>query len=232
MDSEPGVSPRPTMILTHGYGDSRAAWEAQVRAFTPWFDIRTWDLPGHGDRHGSVETDADIGTTTAELEALVAQASRPVVLVGHSVGGYVALRCALTTAAPVLGVVLISTGPGFRSHTGITRWNVMIDRMTSALSLPAKTARVVRMTDFVVAEGLPGSDLPTLVVRGAEDRQVYLDGGAYIAARMKRARLCDVAGAGHDPHRTHASEVNAAITQFVAGLWPARGRAPSRPDGR
>ncbi|MFC0449931.1 alpha/beta fold hydrolase [Rhodococcus jostii] len=220
MDAEPGVSPRLTMILTHGYGDSRAVWEAQVRAFTPRIDVRTWDLPGHGDRHGSVETDADIGRTTAELEALVAQASRPVVLVGHSVGGYVALRCSLTTTAPVVGVVLISTGPGFRSPTGITRWNQMIDRMTSALSLPAETAQVVRMTDFIVAERLSGSDLPTLVVRGVEDRQVYLDGGAYIATRMTRARLCDVAGAGHDPHRTHASEVNAAIAQFMAELWP------------
>jgi pimeloyl-ACP methyl ester carboxylesterase len=53
------------------------------------------------------------------------------------------------------------------------------------------------------------------VVRGAADRPQYQAGAAVIADRWPGARLIDIPGAGHEPHRTHASNVAGEIARFL-----------------
>lgn len=79
-----------TLLFLHGVGGSHAAWDRQL----PYFNARghravAWDQPGYGGR--SAVEPYDLVTIAAalrrEIETLGAG---PVVLVGHSMGGFIA----------------------------------------------------------------------------------------------------------------------------------------------
>ncbi|MGC0367363.1 pimeloyl-ACP methyl ester carboxylesterase [Rhodococcus sp. 27YEA15] len=205
-----------TLVFTHGFGDSSRSWDSQTAGLSDRYEVKVWDLPGHGDHQGEVPLDCDIDSTATELDSIVADSSGSVFLIGHSIGGYISLRCALATSThSIAGLVVISAGPGFRSAEKIAAWNSKMDRMTDALSLPPSASRVVYMTDARVMERLPSLATPTLVVRGSNDHEMYLSGSGYIAAKMPNAELLDISDAGHDPHRSHSQIVNSAIDRFV-----------------
>src|SRR5580693_418938 len=214
---EPGAP--VDLIATHGYGGSAAAWSPLLAALGGQLRVpveaQVWDLPGHGARRADSSGPHHIDTVTGELQLRVTRSPRPPVLLGHSLGGYLSLRCALTTDAPVRGIVLVSTGPGFRDPRARSAWNATMDRLAGALGLPAQTATIAHMTDALVLERLPEGRVPALVVRGAVDRPEYRAGGTVIADRWPGAQLFEVPDAAHEPHRTHPAEIARAVAQFL-----------------
>ena len=129
------------LIATHGYGGSAAVWSPLFTALSGLASVpaaaQVWDLPGHGERRDDPLGPHDIDTVTGELRLRVTRSPRPPVLLGHSLGGYLSLRCALTADAPVRAIVVVSTGPGFRDPRARAAWNATMDRLTGALGLPA-----------------------------------------------------------------------------------------------
>jgi pimeloyl-ACP methyl ester carboxylesterase len=106
----------PVAILLHGFGHSADIWRASVAfwrnaAQTP--TILAFDLPGHG-RSGTLPPDRycvdEIADRLArEIHSFVDQ---PVVLIGHSVGGRVALALSEKRSILIDGVILVETGVG------------------------------------------------------------------------------------------------------------------------
>lgn len=90
-----GGSP-PTVVLVHGLRASRSMWlrqlEALDRAGVP---ASAPDLPGHGSRRGEPFT---IGGALAAVEEAARSAAGDVVVAGASLGGYLAVHWAATTA--------------------------------------------------------------------------------------------------------------------------------------
>ena len=219
MPAQPGAQAPVSLIATHGYGGSSAVWSPLLAELSGLLrapvEAQAWDLPGHGTRRAERPGAHDIGTVTEELRLLVARSPRPPVLLGHSLGGYVSLRCVLTAGPPVRAIVLVSTGPGFRNPRARAAWNATMDRLAGALELPPGAAAIAHLTDGLVLDRLPEGRVPALVVRGAADRPEYQAGGAVIADRWPAARLVDIPGAGHEPHRTHPAEVASAVARFL-----------------
>lgn len=100
------------LVFVHGFPLSRSVWQKQIDAFRSSHRVIAPDLPGFGD------SDARPGPTTmaqyaAEVRALLQQlATGPVVLVGHSMGGYVALAFARQFPELLRGLVLVGTKAG------------------------------------------------------------------------------------------------------------------------
>lgn len=81
-------STAPLVIFLHGAGTAKAMWTPQLEGL---HDVRTLaiDLPGHGTLLGSPFT---LDAAAVEVDKAVATADgAPVVLVGLSMGGYVAM---------------------------------------------------------------------------------------------------------------------------------------------
>ena len=102
----------PSILFVHGAGHAAWCWHDH---FIPWFEARGYtvaapDLPGHGlqDRRGlknntlSHYVDA-VGAAAASLDP-------PVILAGHSMGGFV-IQKYLEGAQADLAVLLASTPP-------------------------------------------------------------------------------------------------------------------------
>jgi pimeloyl-ACP methyl ester carboxylesterase len=80
-----------TLVLLHGFTEAQSMWDGFVASQSDEFKMVTIDLPGHGQSGclGDIHTMEDMaGSVKAVLDHL--QISK-CVMVGHSMGGYVAL---------------------------------------------------------------------------------------------------------------------------------------------
>ena len=84
---------RPHLVLVHGSRLASSQWLPQVPLLEGRATLSLVDLPGHGSRDGEHFTLARCVTV---LDEAVDEAppGAPVVLVGHSLGGYVAMAYA------------------------------------------------------------------------------------------------------------------------------------------
>jgi len=102
----------PALLFVHGFPLSRGTWSRQVEAFRSTHRVIAPDLRGLG------ETEATDGATAmtrfaADLFALVQHLDLgPVTLVGHSMGGYIALAFAKAYPQALKGLVLVGTKAG------------------------------------------------------------------------------------------------------------------------
>jgi pimeloyl-ACP methyl ester carboxylesterase len=101
------VGPRdaPVIVFLHGTRLTRAQWFPQLRRLRDRYRCVAVDLPGHGLRAGEPFTlEAAVAAVAAAIEA--ESPSSPAVVVGLSLGGYVAIETAEARPDLVSGLVL------------------------------------------------------------------------------------------------------------------------------
>jgi pimeloyl-ACP methyl ester carboxylesterase len=94
---------RPTIVFLHGTRLTSAQWRPQVAALSDEFDCLALDLPGHGTR--MTDPFSLAGAADSVADAIAADGGRAVV-VGLSLGGYVAMDLAARWPERVSGLVL------------------------------------------------------------------------------------------------------------------------------
>jgi len=110
MATQPG-SPTP-LIFIHGAFTGAWTWSEHI---VPWFQERGYvatalDLPGHGDRDDVAQLqDFGIDDFTDAVLAAIDDVESPPILIGHSMGGYVA-QC-VAGRRDLAGLVLVSSVP-------------------------------------------------------------------------------------------------------------------------
>jgi pimeloyl-ACP methyl ester carboxylesterase len=254
-DDEQASARKQTLVFLHGSGDSARAWD-RVTPLLSDFSCIALDLPGHGAqvaRPGpaqmSVADYADAVRTTLARDGLAG-----VCLVGHSLGGAVALRLALEHPALVRRLVLVGTG---------ARLRVLPALLDAAKQAPADAAERLVMTAFApgnereayayaarlapTAQGVLYRDLaacdafdmmaelgriaqPTLILVGAEDRMTPPKYARFLAEHLEQATLVTVPDVGHYLPAEAPAAVAEAIRQWLAaavarGAQTTTGRA-------
>lgn len=236
------------LVFVHGAGEDGRIWDRQVAAFGRAHRVLAVDLPGRNTRLGDppFEFHSDnAADVAAQMDAAVITRA---VVVGHSMGGAVALTLALDHAERVRGLVLVVTGARLRMHpdflekarqraenpTGAADPPVPLER-TVAPGTPAETlawlaARamtapaVTTYADFRannafdVMERLGTITTPTLVIGAAEDRMAPPKFSEFLAERIPGAQLVILPKAGHYPQVEQERRFNGALEEFLAGL--------------
>lgn len=211
-------------MFIHGLGTSTDTWTECMRLLGDRHTVVAVDLLGHGDspvpadpgEYTRDKTLADLDELIAELTAECGQ--RPV-LVGHSLGGYLALAHAATRPDATRGIVVLNTGPGYRDPDKREQWNERTRRNAHRFGIPEQATNLNLQEDSVVMDRLAEMATPTLVLAGGDDRAEYTGAGQYLERKMPHARFVLVDGGGHSMHEdTHAAEVADIIADFVAGL--------------
>ena len=98
---------RGTVVLLHGFTQTRQSWRRTVAALGGRYRALAPDLPGHG--LASERRPASFAACTAYVRAL---AGDRFVLAGYSMGGRIALSAALALPAHVERLVLVGASPG------------------------------------------------------------------------------------------------------------------------
>ncbi len=104
----------PTLVFTHGWGTSQTEWYYAKRDLAGQFRLIFWDLPGLGTSTQPNNRDYSLEKMGSDLESVLTLANgKPVVLVGHSIGGMINLTfCRLfpdRLGRDVKGIVQVDT---------------------------------------------------------------------------------------------------------------------------
>lgn len=131
------------VLLLHGLGGSRTAWEPQLVDLSSEFRCVAWDMPGYGESRpfSGTMTWEKLADAVADLVEALGESSAH--LVGISLGGMVAQHAALAHPALVRSLVLLDSSPqfGFGGMTAAEEW--ISDRLDPlrAGETPASMAR-------------------------------------------------------------------------------------------
>ena len=98
----------PTVVLLHGFGESLLSWRAAFDRLAAHADVIALDLPGFGLSDKPATGYGNERMAAAVLGALDALGVRRAVIVGHSMGGAVAVTLALQAPQRVTALVLVS----------------------------------------------------------------------------------------------------------------------------
>jgi pimeloyl-ACP methyl ester carboxylesterase len=211
----------PDVVFLHGIGSSSATWARCMELLAPTHHVSAIDLLGHGG--SPVPEDSSEYTRDRALEDIdeLLATLGPAVLVGHSLGGYLALAHAATRPKMARGIIVLNTGPGFRDPEKREGWNERSRRNAHRFGVPVQAAEMNLQHDSVVMDRLAEMTVPTLVLAGDADRPEYSGSGQYLERKMPNARFIAVAGGEHAMHEaTHAAEIAKIISDFVEGLAP------------
>lgn len=206
--------------MLHGLGKDAHTWDECGDLLADRFTVVAVDLPGHGE---SPCPDDDRAFTRdaalADIDAVLDTLDGAPILVGHSLGGYLALAHAATRPDASRGIVVLNTGPGYRDTDKREAWNDRSRRNAHRFGVPERVAALNLQEDAVVMDRLAEMAVPTIVLAGGDDRPDYAAAGTYLERKMPDARLIVLEGGGHSMHEhSHAGDVAQIISEFATTL--------------
>jgi pimeloyl-ACP methyl ester carboxylesterase len=227
------------LVLLHGLSGSTRWWVRNASALAEAHRVHVLNLPGFGDLPW--RSPRFVLTEAADWVAdwLAAVGLDACHLVGHSMGGYIAIRLAARRPECVRRLVLVSPAgvPTGRSMLGYGVPLVAAALAADPTFLPVLAIDALRagpLTILRAARDLLGEDVrddlnairaPTLLVWGERDTLVPPSIGPAMRDEIRDARLVLLTGAGHVPQFDRADEFNSTVLRFLAGSdGPARGR--------
>jgi pimeloyl-ACP methyl ester carboxylesterase len=229
--TERGDPSRPPLVMLHGLASSPRCWQRTLPAVEHCHRVLLVGLFAGATRRFGLEDSA-----RELVEALAAQGVGPAAMVGHSMGGLVALHVAALAPEQVDSLVLVDVPaiPIRRRRLGqalaVARSSVR--REASALGLVLGCVlRTSPMALIAATRATAAADLerqavdaavPTLLVWGARDGIVPLQIGERLASGMPSARLVVIPAAGHQPMWEAPAAFNAALGTFLSAVGPHR----------
>jgi pimeloyl-ACP methyl ester carboxylesterase len=112
LDGDPNA---PVVLGLHGLASDRGSSKNTFllqRCAAAGVAAVTVDYPGHGDSYGGLK-DFTMSEGLAAVEAVATHVARPLVVVGSSTGGWLALLVALARPRQVVGVVTVANAADF-----------------------------------------------------------------------------------------------------------------------
>jgi len=233
-----------TLVLVHGAGGNRLHWPGELRRL-PGATVYTLDLPGHG-RSGERGRDTVEGYAEAVVEFLDRLGIERAVVVGHSMGGAIALTLALGSPDRVAGLVLVASGARLRvapailegMHSDFEGSVGLITYFAWAPEAPPALTEVGRRALLEIGPEVLFGDLaacdrfdamgrlreigvPTLVTVGTLDQLTPPKYARFLAEHIPNAQLVLIEGAGHMVMLERPAEMAGAVQEFLKNVTDA-----------
>ena len=204
----------PTVLFVHGLDSDSSVWDRTIALLDDHTCV-TVDLPGHGQSpEGEDPAAYERDAVLDDLDEVMSDLGTPLTVVGHSLGGYLALAHVLTRPARINGLVLVSTGPGFRDPEAREGWNARVRDNASDYGVSERAASIAFHVDSVVIDRLTEVSVPTALVIGDGDR-AYLGANDYMEKKLVHATRVTVPDARHYVMRSHPEAVAAAVRRVT-----------------
>ena len=210
-----------TLLFVHGVDSDSEVWTPTIDLLADHLCVAV-DLPGHGKSPVSTDPAAyERGAILQDLDAVISELARPLVFVGHSLGGYLGMAYTLTHPNTVDALVLVSTGPGFRDPEARQSWNSRLLKNAPSYGVSEMAATAGLHVDSMVIDRMAELTLPLALLIGDGDR-AYLGANDYMETKLPQATRTTVEGARHYVMRSHPEQVSAAIRRIAASLSATR----------
>ncbi|NXQ93475.1 PPME1 methylesterase, partial [Sagittarius serpentarius] len=200
----------PVLLLLHGGGHSALSWAVFTAAIINRIQCRivALDLRGHGETKVRNPEDLSAETMSKDVgnvvEALYGDLPPPIMLIGHSMGGAIAVHTAVANLVPsLLGLCMIDVVEGtamdalnsmqnflrsrpktFKSLENAIEWSVKSGQIRNL-----ESARVSMVGQVKQCEGAASPECPKAIVEGIieeeEEEEEDEEGGGSVNKRKK-----------------------------------------------
>jgi pimeloyl-ACP methyl ester carboxylesterase len=242
---------RPLIVFLHGTRLSGAQWASQVAELGDEFDCLVPDLPGHGRLAAETFT---LSRAAEEVARTIERddARRQAVLVGLSLGGYVAMEVASRWPERVAGLVLAGAtaepvGPRSLPYRGLAwllarlnswffRWryapSIAEPIVAAGFAFPGGATAVRALIGERFIPRLARYPGPALILNGEYDLLFRLSERSFAAAAADVRRVL-IRRATHLTNLDQPAAFTAAVRRFARELAAAADVPPSgdRPAG-
>ena len=224
------------LVFVHGAGGTSKVWQHQKRYFSTAYEVTALTLSGHGRTGG--EGCPTIDAYAEEVRQKISDADT--VLVGHSMGGGITMKYALTY--PLKACVLVGTGAKLRVLPAIleqitTDYEKTVDLIleyaiynkTESIMRHSKeefltTSPEVTYNDFLacdhfnVMEEIERLRIPALIICGSQDMLTPPKYSEYLAAKIKPSCIYIIPDSGHMVMLEKPEEFNKILEKFLKDL--------------
>ncbi|MGE0827911.1 MAG: alpha/beta fold hydrolase [Hyphomonadaceae bacterium] len=233
----------PVILLTHGFSATSQMWAGNVAALSKKYKLVLWDMRGHGESDAPEDESLySEAKTVADIAALLdTVGAKQAVIGGLSLGGYMTLAFRRAHPERCSALLIIDTGPGFKSDEARQGWNdyatktsnrfateglAPLQEMSKEMAMskhrdPMGLARAGRLMltqkDARIINSLPEITQPSIVIVGAEDKP-FLNATDYMAAKIPGAQKVIVPNAGHAVNIDQPRAFETAVLDFLAPL--------------
>jgi pimeloyl-ACP methyl ester carboxylesterase len=220
------------IVLVHGLSGATTWWRKNLEFLSQSNEVYALDLPGFGQSpsNGEFSVQYQLKVLADWLAAIKVQRA---ILVGHSLGGYLAVLLSVRSPGLTAGLVLVDPSifpPGY------PLWRIALGALQAAPRLPldfvptfvkgawvagpATILRVVRvLLSRPILSQLPSIRAETLILWGNKDTVVPLSlGSAVKAAITGSVQGIVVLQGGHVPMWDDPDAFNDAVKTFAAGI--------------
>jgi pimeloyl-ACP methyl ester carboxylesterase len=235
----------PAIVFLHGTRLTRTAWAAQMASLSDDFRTIAIDMPGHG-----VLADVPfslVGAADRVAEVIDREGGGRAVVVGLSLGGFVAMELAATSPERVRGLVIAGatvepTGPGRlailalawglaifdgRALTAISQWYFRV-RFPPGIAEPIIAGGFFSRGGSLALRSIVGERfVPKLA--SYPGRTLILEGSLDLPLRLmertfrrtaRHGQLVRIAGASHLSNLDRPAAFSEAVRRFARSLGP------------
>jgi pimeloyl-ACP methyl ester carboxylesterase len=235
----------PPIFFLHGIRLGAEIWNAHAQLLEHRYYVVTLDLPGHGKAAAIPFTEENVRTTLAA--AIAEFAAQPPLVVGYSLGGFVAMRHAARfpeqTAGLLLadctldfegwkswpyraGVALTLMLPGFWQdaliHAALVAtlprtWREIVASIPFNRDVLERTSAMTASSRGALAE-IASYRKPVLIVNGEYDFAFRVDEREFLR-RLPQAQLRIMRGVDHTAPLRHSREFASIVEQFARRVF-------------
>ena len=218
---------RPALVFLHFFGGSARSWDKVLEELDDEFATLTLDLPGFGAAAGAPGPYTLAAYADRVEEAVRARGFQDYIVVGHSMGGKIALALAARHPAGLSGLVLLAPSPPTpepieeemraKLIAGWSHYGPASQTLARVTARPLEGALRERViADMMKSdkgawkawlesgsrEDISGSmrnvDVPSLILSGDRDEAIATElVEREVAARLDAAKIINISGAGH-----------------------------------
>ncbi|MFW9903036.1 MAG: alpha/beta fold hydrolase [Candidatus Thorarchaeota archaeon] len=239
----PARSGASNLIFIHGAGGDKTQWKGQQNFFQQHgWGVISLSLPSHGESPPpSSELLCLDEYVQAVHEIINNQNLKRVALIGHSMGGAVALQFTLQYPESVDNLILIGTGAKLRVapsffdaiDTDFTRFLELLRRVTfhekTPVQIKVANEEILRrnggeifLQDFKICDSfdirseLKKIDLQTLIIVGEDDQMTPVKYSTFLHKNLRKSQLIIIPEAGHYVFQEQPRAVNTEIYKFLS----------------
>ena len=228
-----GENNKNTILILHGWRRNLNDWTNVGKALSNKYRVILLDLPGHGSTLSASRPFDTLEYANFVNKFLEKIGVNKAILIGHSLGGKIAL--VISSESKKVNKLIVVAASGLADKPVSTLIKISLAKILKKLPLPQTIIThfvlILASRDYKTAGDLLPSfkkivnekvddyarriTIPTLIIWGENDKEVPISSAKKFRELIKNSHIRVVWGAGHHPHLEKPDKFLALLNEYL-----------------